>query len=135
MNMLRLKANSNCWICEGWTEFKFDFEPQDGEKIDNDTMPVNLHLSCDKFNGELLLREASTYDVIYSTFRMLPPGEVTYYYTVNGEQQLQHDEEIIDSAFAEKTFKLRKLNVPKTNIIENVIQTSELITKTYLTNM
>jgi hypothetical protein len=31
--------------------------------------------------------------------------------------------------------KLLKLKVPKTNIIENVIQTNELITKTYLTNM
>ena len=24
---LALKASSNCWICEGWTEFRFTFEP------------------------------------------------------------------------------------------------------------
>lgn len=54
-------------------------------------MPVMLHLSCDKFQGELLLRESSSFEVIYSTMRMLPPGEVSYYFTVNGELQLQGD--------------------------------------------
>jgi hypothetical protein len=48
-------------------------------------MPVNLHLSCDKYSGELLIRDTSSYEVTYSTIRMLPPGEQTYYYTVNGE--------------------------------------------------
>jgi len=24
---IELKAASNCWICEGWSEFIFDFEP------------------------------------------------------------------------------------------------------------
>ena len=133
--MLKLKANSNCWICEGWTEFKFDFEPQSPEKIDNETMPVVLHISSDKYQGELLLREASTFEVRYSTYRMLPPGEATYYYSVNGEVTLRGDLQMVDSDKAEKALKLLKLKVPKTNIIENVVQNSELITKTYLTNM
>ena len=42
---------------------------------------------------------------------------------------------MVDSDKAEKASKLLKLKVPKTNIIENVVQNSELITKTYLTNM
>ena len=37
-NLIKLKATSNCWICEGWTEFKFEFKPQ--EKIDEDIVPV-----------------------------------------------------------------------------------------------
>ena len=91
MNMLRLKANSNCWICEGWTEFKFEFEPPNIEKIDNDTMPIMLHLSCDRYHGELLVRENPSFETQYCTVRMLPPGEVSYYYTVNGEITLQGD--------------------------------------------
>lgn len=90
-SVLQLKATSNCWICEGWTEFKFTFEPHEPEKIDNDTMPVMLHLSADNFEGELLLRENSSFEVIYSTMRMLPPGEISYYFTVNGEVNLSGD--------------------------------------------
>jgi hypothetical protein len=84
MNLLRLKANSNCWICEGWTEFKFDFEPPNVKSIDNDTMPVMLHMSFDRYEGELLVRTNPSFETHYTTVRMLPPGEVTYYYTVNG---------------------------------------------------
>jgi hypothetical protein len=29
---IKLKAQSNCWICEGWTEFKFNFIPKN--KVD-----------------------------------------------------------------------------------------------------
>lgn len=46
---LKLKATSNCWICEGWTEFRFVFEPPNPERIDNDTCPILLHVSCDEF--------------------------------------------------------------------------------------
>jgi len=95
--MLKLKANSNCWICEGWTEFKFVFEPPDGDKIDNDTMPVQLHISCDKYSGELLQREPLPYEVVYETVRMLPPGEVTYYYTIDGKATVQGDQQTISS--------------------------------------
>jgi len=33
--LLDLKACSNCWICEGWTEVKFEFKP--GVSDDNPT--------------------------------------------------------------------------------------------------
>jgi hypothetical protein len=32
-DLIRLKATSNCWICEGWTEFKFIFKVK--EPIDD----------------------------------------------------------------------------------------------------
>jgi hypothetical protein len=83
--LLKLKSNSNCWICEGWSEFKFTFEPEEPEKIDKLTMPVMLHLSCETYSGELLEQSGHGKDVIYETTRMLPPGEITYYYSINGE--------------------------------------------------
>lgn len=120
--LLRLKANSNCWICEGWTEFRFDFKPPNGDEIDNDTMPVNLHISCDGYQGELLERDTAAEEVTYSTCRMLPPGEVTYYYTINGEITLKGDAQLVDSHIALKGPKLLRLQVPRTNVIENVVQ-------------
>ena len=49
---IALRAASNCWICEGWSEFQFDFTPK--EPVDELTEPVRLHLSCDGYEGELL---------------------------------------------------------------------------------
>lgn len=64
----------------------------------------------------------STNDLlIFTTTRMLPPGELTYYYSVNGVPSLNEDEIVVNSIITKKSTKLRKLNVPKTNIIDNVI--------------
>lgn len=131
---LRLKAASNCWICEGWTEFKFVLEPPNPDSIDNDTTPVMLHTSCDDYQGELLVRENS-YEMVYSTIRMLPPGEVTFYYSVNGEPCLQSDHPATEAIHTQHAGHLQRLKVPKTNIIENVVQTEQLLDKTFLTNM
>ena len=48
---IELRVADNCWICEGWTEVKFEFESED---IDVDIVPVKLHVSCDNYLGELL---------------------------------------------------------------------------------
>ena len=49
---IRLQATSNCWICEGWTEFQFDYEAD--EWVDLVMVPVQLHVSCDNYKGEVL---------------------------------------------------------------------------------
>lgn len=48
----KLKAVSNCWICEGWSEVEFRFVPP--TKVNTKTVPVSLHLSCDQYKPELL---------------------------------------------------------------------------------
>lgn len=52
----KLKAVSNCWICEGWSLVDFKFKPP--QNIDEATVPVNLHLSHDNYQPELLANEA-----------------------------------------------------------------------------
>ena len=48
---------------------------------------MQLHLSTDNFQGELLLREDEQKDpLFYSQVRMVPPGEVYFFYSVNGER-------------------------------------------------
>ena len=49
---LKLRANSNCWMCEGWSEYSFEFATP--EKIDPLTVPVRLHLSTDDYEGVVL---------------------------------------------------------------------------------
>lgn len=78
----KLKAVSNCWICEGWSLVDFKFKPP--HNVDEATVPVNLHLSHDDYRPELLANEApiSSLEQLFSTKRMLPPGEAQYYFTV-----------------------------------------------------
>ena len=79
------------------------------------TCPVKLHLSCDEFRGELLeldfdkSREAETKlkpsktitsgkkasenrpqaaKQCFSVRRMVPPGKVLYYYTIDGIEKI-----------------------------------------------
>jgi len=55
---LDLAANSNCWICEGWTEQRFTYEP--GRSDDNpnhdEFKPIKLHLDIDHYQGDLMMR-------------------------------------------------------------------------------
>ena len=62
-NLISLKATTNCWICEGWTEFKFSYQPK--EEIDVLTTPIMLHASCDNYAGELLQRDESQPGQVY----------------------------------------------------------------------
>ena len=91
-----LKANSNCWMCEGWSEYSFEFIPK--EHVDIVVEAVKLNLSTNEFEGQILgidsdksmsynLRNVSSKDPrdqkqVFATMRMLPPGKVYYYYSV-----------------------------------------------------
>jgi hypothetical protein len=46
---IQLQHNSNCWICEGWTQVKFTYEPGvSDENADHDPFkPIKLHLEID----------------------------------------------------------------------------------------
>ena len=49
---IKLQVNSNCWLCEGWTEYQFEFKPP--EWIDYEVVPVKLHLSVDQYLGQII---------------------------------------------------------------------------------
>lgn len=78
----KLKAVSNCWICEGWSEVDFSFKPK--VEIDTDIVPVKVHISSDNYAGELLLPSETSEELIFTTKRALPPGSIKYYYTIDG---------------------------------------------------
>lgn len=49
---IKLQVNSNCWLCEGWTEHLFEFRPP--EWVDYEVVPVMLHLSSDQYTGHII---------------------------------------------------------------------------------
>ena len=93
-NALELKQNSNCWVCEGWSEHRFTYEP--GRSDDNpnhdEFKPIKLHLDIDHFEGDLMMRsEESGHEHLWEVFRMLPPGPHRYFFSVDGQVKVARD--------------------------------------------
>ena len=126
---IKLKACSNCWICEGWTEVKFEFTPgiSSSEPYDPE-QPIYLHASTDDYAEDLMLPDPDKSGT-YSSLRMVPPGDLSFYFSY-GTKALVADDQPKKAVSA-----VENITVPKTNVIENIIQKNALITKTYLTNM
>lgn len=72
----RVKILQNCWICEGWSEVKFEWDGRVPSE------PVFLHLECDNWKPELMIKD-EVFDT-YIIHRMVPPGITRYFYTVDG---------------------------------------------------
>jgi len=82
--------------------------------------PVYLNLELDQFKPDLMERGP---DGIYRILRMVPPGGHRYYFTVpEGKPILAGDQRL-------------SMSVPQTNIIDNVKQTRQLFTQTYMEDM
>jgi len=82
--MLNLKAYSNCWICEGWTQMKFIFVsgvtiPREIKQDEN----VFIHLSFEGYTPDYMLPEKKA--GVYYSVRMVPPGPLNFFYTINDE--------------------------------------------------
>lgn len=56
---LGLQVGSNCWICEGWTQVTFKFEPgvSDDNPKHDPFKAIKLHLEFDQYIGDLMLPE------------------------------------------------------------------------------
>lgn len=90
--VFELQAFSNCWICEGWSEYRFTFEPgvSDGNTDHDPYMPIKLHLEIDRFQPDLLLPSKENKS-IYEVYRMLPPGSHKYYFSVGNQVVIAKD--------------------------------------------
>lgn len=57
---IALRSSSNCWICEGWSQVRFTFDPQKssihgGLDLAEDDQ-VFIHFSFDNFDPDLMFR-------------------------------------------------------------------------------
>ena len=110
---LQLQSSSNCWICEGWTEHHFTFTPGRSDNNPNHDIykPIKLHLEIDEYNGDLMMQGDN--EKVYEVYRMLPPGDHRYFFSVDGSPVVARDQK----KTKEKKEKLPKrlfLNLEKT---------------------
>jgi hypothetical protein len=50
--------------------------------------PVYIHLECDNYKPDLMERGG---DGVYRLLRMVPPGKIKYYFTVENQTVYAHD--------------------------------------------
>ena len=64
----------------------FQFNPANSASVKHDMIdeytPVYINISSDNFIPDLMERNS---DGIYRLLRMIPPGSITYYYTIHYE--------------------------------------------------
>lgn len=114
---LELKVNSNCWICEGWSEHHFQYLP--GKSDDNPNhdnfIPINLHLDIDHFEGDLMmLQDEGAEQKVYDVYRMMPPGPHRYFYSVGGKVKVAQDQD-------KTTSQVKKIKKPMLDMSKLVI--------------
>jgi len=77
-NIRKIRAKNNCWICEGWKEVMFTYKPpKKTPKIEH--LDVKLHLNFDNY----ISTQAQFKLDVFVCYRMVPPGEILYFFTVN----------------------------------------------------
>lgn len=114
---LELAAHSNCWICEGWTEQRFTYEP--GRSDDNpnhdEFKPIKLHLDIDNFEGDLMMKADATSQV-YEVHRMLPPGNHRYFFSVDGQPSIAKEQKRTEHSKSKQRDKKLMLDMSKLQI-------------------
>ena len=82
------KVSCNCWVCEVWQEFTFEWDPvksqEGGEEIEKatDSYKVELVASYEKWEKQKMKYDSES--VTYKLVAMVPPGKQQYGFIVNG---------------------------------------------------
>ena len=121
---------SNCWICEGWTEVWFEFTPGiSWSQILNKDFPIFLNWEVDDYKEDMLLPESGRSGT-FTSYRMLPPTNWTYFFTSEKNVLVAVDQEKEEcKIITEDQWIL------DANIIKDVKQQTWLYTKQMLEKM
>ena len=126
--LIALEATSHCWICEGWTEVRFEFRAGTSENIGIDSKTnMFLHLDIDDFEADLMVKDLEN-SGLYTLNRMVPPGTHNYYFSRGSPHE-------IIVALDQPSQSLNNVKVPKTNVIENIIRNEVTYTQDLSDNM
>lgn len=77
----KIMSYQNCWVCEGWSERKFEWKMGISGSILKE--PVYIHFDFDTYTPWLLEKDPE--DEIYFIYKMVPPGKSHYFYSFGGE--------------------------------------------------
>jgi len=121
-NIRKIRAKNNCWICEGWKEIEFIYKLSDETSKKLKGPPeVTIHLGFDGWKPNEMIHRNDHW--VY--YRMCPPGEVYYFFSVNTEIDTY-------SAKGEKFIDLKEqcftyeFKVPKEDDVDEI----EVVTRT-----
>ena len=91
---VELNSVTNCWICEGWSQHHFKYIPgvSDDQPNHDPFEPINLHLDIDHFEKDLMTPDDDDEPKFYEVYRMLPPGQHKYFYSVGTTLQIARDQ-------------------------------------------
>ena len=80
LNIKKLRAKNNCWICEGWREVKFNYKPNNKQEENISDSMASLHLNFENY-------KSFNMKLIHNNFlchRMCPPGPLYFFIAING---------------------------------------------------
>jgi hypothetical protein len=113
-NLRDMQVAHNCWVCQGWAQVEFKLlrlqveqailtnDPEAGVlQIEQNSINVNLHTSFDHFKPHKMKFEPDPEaepdtpgNGSYVLARMVPPGHVTYFYSIGNFQKNESEEEL-----------------------------------------
>lgn len=113
-DMAKNKKRSNClcWICEGWKEMDFIWDPIKENK--HEVKDLFIHLECDDYRPDSLSVKNGTFQLS----RVLPPGEIKFFFS-DGKKVLEsnhYEKESLDAPFS------KTVNFVKNHAIEFLIR-------------
>ncbi|CDW85738.1 UNKNOWN [Stylonychia lemnae] len=81
--------SDRCWICEGWSENNFIFHVDEINQEDLENIDVRIHFQYEEFRGQKMIR-CQQDEKLFIIWKMLPPSEHVYYFTVNGQIKINY---------------------------------------------
>ena len=82
-NVKKIRSKNNCWICEGWKEHHFSIKRDLHKFLSGEEEEVCIHFSFEGYKPVEIKKNEDSGD--FEIYRMCPPGESNYYYTINKE--------------------------------------------------
>ncbi|CAI2387670.1 unnamed protein product [Moneuplotes crassus] len=127
---LLLNSNYNCWICEGWTEATFKFDPYRSNNPPSSDLTeqdkVFIHFSFDDYRPDQMKFSPGE---PFSIIRMVPPKPFNYYFSINGASKYATDLE------TESLFHNPNTTIPYANIPTSIRQTKAILSPGYVAKM
>jgi hypothetical protein len=100
-----LQSDNPGWIAGGWSEVTIEWSPGSSMISSRfDEIEIDMRLSLDNFSPTRMTKSKAGEDVgidgggwIYTATRVIPPGDLLYFFTVAGELKEEEDESESDS--------------------------------------
>jgi hypothetical protein len=83
--LLGLKQKDNCWICEGWSELRFELV------TDKTEANVYIHFEFEDYKADFI--EKGLTPGLFEIYRMIPPGTYKYFFSIDGIYKINEQED------------------------------------------